>query len=169
MKLIATVLAAFLAAAAVAEAKETRLLGSKASNKAGKGGSYSYSVSTKAGKDSKGGKGSKGSYSYSMSYPPICTELNEEYRPLYIVDGILGYQTQDMFGGDVSSTGPEECERWDLCNRGWVVATPQSLEQSLARCWEENASPSSEEQLTRTNPAYVEVGPQDNCGDNPCQ
>lgn len=166
MKLIATVLAAFLAAAAVAEAKETRLLGSKASNKAGKGGSYNYSVSTKAGK---GGKGSKGSYSYSMSYPPICTELNEEYRPLYIVEvSILGYQTQDMFGNDVSSPGAEECERWDLCNRGWVVATPQSLEQSLARCWEENASPSSEEQLTRTNPAYVEVGPQDNYGDNPC-
>ncbi len=168
MKLIATVLAAFLAAAAVAEAKETRLLGSKASAKAGKGS-----------KGSKGSKGNSYSYSYSMSYPPTpsCAELNEKYDPLYIVEFELGgppprpvtYQLQQMDG---STNDPlelsEECARYTACSRGYVLATPQSLEQSLATCWEENADPSPEEQLTPTGPVYIFQGAQDNCGNNPC-
>ena len=95
MKLIATVLAAFSAAAAV-EGEETRRLGSKAAGKAkaGKGGSYSCSVSTKSGKgskgSSKGGKGSSFSY-YSMSYPSSCAELDSMFQPVYMLVSILRF------------------------------------------------------------------------------
>eukprot|EP00577_Skeletonema_sp_RCC1716_P026654 CAMPEP_0113390918 /NCGR_PEP_ID=MMETSP0013_2-20120614/10430_1 /TAXON_ID=2843 ORGANISM="Skeletonema costatum, Strain 1716" /NCGR_SAMPLE_ID=MMETSP0013_2 /ASSEMBLY_ACC=CAM_ASM_000158 /LENGTH=192 /DNA_ID=CAMNT_0000274121 /DNA_START=75 /DNA_END=653 /DNA_ORIENTATION=+ /assembly_acc=CAM_ASM_000158 len=114
MNLITSILLVFLAAAAIAEAKCNRQLGSNASSKGGKasysysskGGKASYSYSSKGGKasysysskgksgkgsksSSKGGKGGKG-YSYSMSYPGpvVCGNLKYAECVIYIVEVI---------------------------------------------------------------------------------
>lgn len=176
MNFIATALVAFLAAAAVAEAEETRRLGSKtskATTKSGKGGSYNYncSVSTKSGKGSKGSsKGGKGSYSYSMSYPSSCEELDSRFQPVYIVNINDDYRVerglQGLDGYTFLSDGPvsEECALWIACDNGNTLVPPESLEQLLVNCYNE---PAPEENLNVTNPVYIFDGPCQECGPKP--
>eukprot|EP00577_Skeletonema_sp_RCC1716_P026517 CAMPEP_0113414998 /NCGR_PEP_ID=MMETSP0013_2-20120614/24325_1 /TAXON_ID=2843 ORGANISM="Skeletonema costatum, Strain 1716" /NCGR_SAMPLE_ID=MMETSP0013_2 /ASSEMBLY_ACC=CAM_ASM_000158 /LENGTH=189 /DNA_ID=CAMNT_0000301911 /DNA_START=75 /DNA_END=644 /DNA_ORIENTATION=- /assembly_acc=CAM_ASM_000158 len=164
MNLITSILLVFLAAAAIAEAKCNRQLGSNASSKGGKasysysskGGKASYSYSSKGGKasysysskgksgkgsksSSKGGKGGKG-YSYSMSYPGpvVCGNLKYAECVLYVVDVLSGprpFQLQSM-GGDTQSENPsEDSARFAATvGRGYVQPGAAKQEQ-YSRCW----------------------------------
>ncbi|KAL7499105.1 hypothetical protein ACHAWT_007616 [Skeletonema menzelii] len=161
-----TLVVIILAAAAIAEAKSNRQLGSKASSKGGKTSSYSMSTSGKGGKGSKGGKGNKGgkgSYSYSMSYPPqSCLDLTFARCVIYIVElSDVEYEWQSMIGGVLGTFGTEMNAINDLTGtRGYVLAPLAEQAIIYSNCWQDSSGGA-----LVTNPVYFPIDAAD-CGDN---
>lgn len=148
MKTVTIIMAAILAAA-VADAKDNRRLGSRASTKSNKG-SYSMSSTSKSGKGSfsitsKSGKGSysttsksgKGSYSYSMSYPPDqCDALNYAACVIYIVERTPAKFQQQARNGNVVGEFPSKAAAVNdvTSTRGYVAAGAKQ-QPPYSSCW----------------------------------